>query len=234
MTLAAITFDCWGTLLDSAHDLASERVGQLVNQLPSSDGPSVAGAYRHALERYREIEGLGFSLGAASVLSMTLDALGASLSPRAFDTTVRDWEEALLRLPPPVLDDALGVLAALRRQGVRIALISDTGLTPGRVMRLVLDRVGLLQHIEWCAFSNELGVTKHQPQPFVATLYALGIAPETALHVGDTCATDITGAKRVGMRAAWRRPLGANAECAAADITLSSLQELIQVAAWHT
>jgi FMN phosphatase YigB (HAD superfamily) len=75
-------------------------------------------------------------------------------------------------------------------------------MTPGRVMRRVLERAGILGFFSHCTFSNELGVTKRWRQAFTSTLASLGVPPGEALHVGDSPEADLRGAKAVGMRAA--------------------------------
>jgi len=42
---------------------------------------------------------------------------------------------------------------------------------------------------------------KPDPEPFRRALDDLGVAPERAVHVGDSLATDVAGAARAGLRA---------------------------------
>ncbi len=82
-----------------------------------------------------------------------------------------------------------------------MGLISDTGITPGRVLRAVMARDGLLPLFQHCTFSDEVGRAKPHPLPFQHTLEALGVEASFATHIGDLPETDIAGAKGVGMRA---------------------------------
>lgn len=52
-------------------------------------------------------------------------------------------------------------------------------------------------------FSDELKIRKPDPEIFLHTLRSLNASPSTALHVGDELESDILGAKRCGMQAAW-------------------------------
>ena len=57
-------------------------------------------------------------------------------------------------------------------------------------------------------FSSEVGRRKPDPAIFERALDALGVEPARALFVGDTLATDVAGAKALGMRtcqAVWFR-----------------------------
>jgi putative hydrolase of the HAD superfamily len=97
------------------------------------------------------------------------------------------------------LAGARDLLATLRERGVRTALICDTGLTPGRVVRQHLERHGLLEHLELQAFSDEVGVPKPRPEIFCAALEPLAVAPGRSVHVGDLKRTDVAGGRNAGM-----------------------------------
>jgi putative hydrolase of the HAD superfamily len=225
--LRAITFDCWGTLVDARHTLMSPRVAYLREHLPGRDPVHVATAYEESLAQFTQVEKLGFSLSVPSVLSLTLDTLGTTLLPCDFDAVVRHWEEVILSDPPALLEGVPEVLATLQSRGLLLAVISDTGLSPGRVMRQLFAGYGILPYFEVLAFSNEVGVTKRRLQPFRGVLAALGVLPEQALHVGDVPDTDLRGAHQAGLRAALllqnaRRPEG----IPLADLVLEHITEL--------
>jgi putative hydrolase of the HAD superfamily len=100
-----------------------------------------------------------------------------------------------------VNNGAQGVLARLQDDGLSLGLICNTGRTSGRMLRLVLDRLGLAPFLAVLTFSDEVGLRKPHPEIFRRTLSALGVAPGEAAHVGDDVRTDIAGACGVGMRA---------------------------------
>ena len=89
-----------------------------------------------------------------------LEELG--VDPSAFDEqTLAQLEHvyanaALEVLPLPV-PGASEVLDALKSRGLAIGLISNTGRTPGYVLREILDRLGLAPSIDAMVFSNEHG-----------------------------------------------------------------------------
>jgi putative hydrolase of the HAD superfamily len=105
----------------------------------------------------------------------------------------------MLEEPPEVVPDASAVLAELAAD-YRLAVISDTGLTPGRVLRQILEQDGLLPYFTHLTFSDELGRSKPHAEAFEATLAALNATPAEGVHVGDLLRTDIAGAQSVGMR----------------------------------
>jgi putative hydrolase of the HAD superfamily len=68
------------------------------------------------------------------------------------------------------------------------------------VVRELLARVGLLEHLEAQVFSDELRVPKPHVRAFESALSALQMPAEGALHVGDLRRSDVAGARAAGMR----------------------------------
>ena len=81
-----------------------------------------------------------------------------------------------------------------------MGLISNTGRTPGRVLRTVMDDLGILRHFDVTTFSNEILVRKPSPVIFKTTVEALRTQPSLCVHVGDDPVSDIGGARDFGMR----------------------------------
>ncbi len=96
---------------------------------------------------------------------------------------------------------ATEVLEDLAGRGLRLALICNTGRTPGSMLRQVLDRLSLKRNLSVLTFSDEVGLRKPHPEIFARTLDALGVLPGEAAHVGDDVTTDVAGARGIGMRA---------------------------------
>ena len=89
----------------------------------------------------------------------------------------------------------------LAAAGYKLGLISDTSLTPGRVLKEFMQRDGLLEYFSVLTFSDETGYPKPDPRMFYARSMASGADTAEAAHVGDTPRTDIAGAQAVGMMA---------------------------------
>ena len=91
--------------------------------------------------------------------------------------------------------DSLPTLTALKRLGLRIALVSNCA----RDVRPVLERAQLLELFDAVILSFEVGAVKPHPPIFRCALEALGVAPANALMVGDNSFDD-AGAARLGLR----------------------------------
>lgn len=206
--LRAVTFDCWGTLLferdrAQAQRLRVEAVAQVARRggVQLSDEAARAAfdaAWRKHWDAWHAHRATGSPEMAAWVLEslpLEVDAqreLGPELE--------RGFAEAALESEVAALEGSVETLEWLAAAGLRRALVCDTGFSPGRVVRQLLGRTGLLDLLEVLAFSDEVGVPKPDARIFEHALGALETAPAAALHVGDLRRTDVAGARQLGMR----------------------------------
>jgi HAD superfamily hydrolase (TIGR01509 family) len=202
---SAVTFDCWNTLIyePSWHQAHAQRVEALVRAAGEAGrevGSEEAGrAFDAAWDRHMRLWREGVASGAPEVAVWALAELGLREPHPALEHLTRQFEEASHSGEVTALPGAGETLEQLARSGVRRALVCDTGLTSGRVVRLHLARLGLLALLEATAFSDEVGVPKPDPRAFRAALAPLAVAPRCALHVGDLRRTDVAGARGLGM-----------------------------------
>lgn len=230
--LEAVTFDCWGTLiyesdphagdalrLDLLFDLA-RRARPVLTREEAEE--ALRAAHHHHVELWRN----GIGSGPLDISRWALAALGLA-EAQLEEPLAAALAEASLAQEVVPLAGAVETLRALASDGVRLALVCDTGFSPGRVVRRLLERGGLLEHLEVQIFSDEVGVPKPHPRTFQAALGGLSIAPERALHVGDLRRTDVAGGRDVGMRTVRIRDVHDDAsELPDADHVVASHEEL--------
>jgi len=96
-----------------------------------------------------------------------------------------------------VADDVRPALETLRRDGVRLAVVSNWD---SRLPRL-LATLGLDGYFETLGVSALEGCEKPDPALFRAVLRRLGADPAQALHVGDVPELDLAGARAAGVDA---------------------------------
>jgi putative hydrolase of the HAD superfamily len=94
-----------------------------------------------------------------------------------------------------IFEDVLPALAELRRHGLRIGLVSNTG----RDLEEFVRHHGL--DVDAAVSSGRHGKTKPHPTIFRAALELLDVEPDDAAMVGDSVDDDVEGARAVGMRA---------------------------------
>jgi HAD superfamily hydrolase (TIGR01509 family) len=72
-----------------------------------------------------------------------------------------------------------------------------------------LEGLGIRGLLDCVVLSDQLGVEKPEPAIFHHAASLLGARPEESVHVGDSYAADVAGAKGAGMAACWFNPSGA-------------------------
>jgi len=96
-------------------------------------------------------------------------------------------------------DDVVPTLAALKARGLRLGIISNFDSRLFDVLRaLSLDHYFEAVHI-----SSREGAAKPDPAIFEAALIGHDLAPQNALHIGDSLREDVEAAAAVGMQAIW-------------------------------
>ena len=123
-------------------------------------------------------------------------ALGATLPGRKLPLAALT-EALLASLRFSAYDDAAPALERLRAAGVRSVVVSNWDVS----LHEVLERVGLTPLLDGAVTSAEAGVSKPDPALFRQGLELAGVGASEALHVGDTPALDIEGARRAGIEA---------------------------------
>ena len=121
------------------------------------------------------------------------EALAARLAATYFDHRDRD---------PALFDDTLPCLQALRDE-YRLGLLSNGSRLP--------EVVGLTGFFEAVVFAQDHNVAKPDRGIFAVAETLMGVAPQSAVLVGDHPLNDVVGAKRSGWHAVWidRRGEGA-------------------------
>jgi HAD superfamily hydrolase (TIGR01509 family) len=89
--------------------------------------------------------------------------------------------------------DTAAVLTSLKRQGLRIAVVSNIAFD----VRPAFAMLGVFDDVDEYVLSYEVGAIKPNPEIFETALDRLGVAAEDALMVGDSEEAD-GGARAIG------------------------------------
>ena len=127
--------------------------------------------------------------------------------------------------PPDLIAGAVEAVAALRRAGLRTAVVSNTGLAPGAYVERALRARALGPLIDHWIWSDEVRSWKPGQAIFRAALDALGVSAAESAFVGDTPEADVLGAQQAG----FATVVQVGGKCAAGvepDLQLASVADL--------
>ncbi len=130
--------------------------------------------------------------------------------------------------------DAGATLSALRADGLRIGMLSNTHW-PRAFHERFLERDGLAVLIDARLYTSEMAFQKPHRSAFLAAAEALGVDPHRAVFVGDRPLDDISGARSVGMRTVLRpNPFAPDVGGIEPDARIDTLPELVDLlGAWQ-
>lgn len=163
-----------------------------------------------------------------AILAQTFESLGLSsdceLVREVADAYSSEREARVAPFP-----GALDTLAALRRRGHRLALLTNGG---AKLQRAKIERYGLERFFDAVRIEGEAGVGKPEAAAFAGALDALGARGEPAAMIGDDLEADVAGARALGLAAFWIDHAGQGPPLAGArpDRVLRALAELLEPA----
>ena len=190
--IEALTFDCYGTLIDweggllrelrgllDVHDAAQPSDDRLLETFARHEVRWEAGAYLP----YRE------------VLGRTLRDLCAELGVTPSTDELRDFGSSVGRWP--VFSDSAGALAALAGR-FRLGIITncDDDLFEASRRRLGVE-------FEWAVTAQQAGSYKPQRHNFELALERIALPRERIVHVAQSLFHDHVPAKRLGLSTTW-------------------------------
>ncbi len=202
-----ITIDLWNTLVDSSNGderrrIRFEALRKALRGLGATrTDEELRNAYIAGQQAFLDVWRRAHrTLTTSEIIGEIWASLNIEVPEHVHEDVVTVFAESILHAPPRLLGgvaETLPVLAVTNR----LALISDTAFSPGRILRLVLERLGIARYFTAMVFSDEAGVSKPRPEIFQKALEAVDGNVEDCIHIGDIERTDIAGAKRLGCKA---------------------------------
>jgi putative hydrolase of the HAD superfamily len=197
---AAVLFDLYGTLADVEID---EMSPHLWNALASyvgereldDSGAALRERFFDLCRVHAERRGTGAIMShvIASLLGVDADTSSGRADVREFAVEFRRRSTTSLSLR----EYTRPLLSELRRSRLRLGLVSKT---EALLTDVDLDRLGLRPYFDTVVLSSDVGVAKPSPAIVELALRRLGVAPGSAVMVGDTFSTDVVGARAAGVR----------------------------------
>lgn len=200
----AILFDFWQTIFadDRERKTFPKRIELVTGFLdqkgiafPENFTEAMQASSPHFFKVYKEEQR---TMSVEERLRWIFDYCGLHFENGALDQLVSDFADTGIHLnpqPTPFIQKTLAELS----QKYSLGIVSDTGFTPGRVLRKLMDRHDLLTYFSAFSFSDETGRAKPHRKTFETSLSQLRVNPQQAIHCGDLPKHDVVGAASLGI-----------------------------------
>jgi putative hydrolase of the HAD superfamily len=237
-TFECITFDLWQTLIIDQPNWGKIRSDLRINtafEILKSSGKNfehqqISSAYTKCFEECEEIRKNGLDISFRAQVNLFLSFIQYDLDNKLDESSIRqimnEYGYAFYEAPPVLAKGAIELLDYATFKQYKIGLISNSGMTPGIIVKAYLEQIGILEFFHSMVFSDELLVSKPAKKIFMKSLIDLQVMPEDAIHVGDNLETDIHGAISNGLDAIWIKGYDTNEVITPPTYTINSLLEI--------
>ena len=241
--ITAVTFDLWQTLLLDRPEVGRirtqarlEGARQALLEVGRRFEPErIEEAYRSGVRQCQVIREGGLDISFSEQVKIFVNSISPDLFSQIPDSTFQAiataYSESFVEHPAVPHPAGVNVLRGVRDMGLRVGLISNTGMTPGILFRRFLEEHGMLEYFDVLTFSDEVGYSKPSPEIFAITLEKLGATPSQTVHVGDHVFNDVAAARACGLKTVWiegfyERP-GATDPATEPDIAVPRLEDVV-------
>ncbi len=215
MTIRAVTFDLWDTIVHDDSDepkraakgLRSKRderrhlVWQALNTVEPIDLALVVAAYDVADAAFNVVwKENHINWTVDQRMRVILSGLGRTLPDDVMAKLIHDTGRMEVNIPPDLIDGIKEALEDLHGR-YKLCIVSDAIVTPGTGLRDLLEAYGLKQYFTGFAFSDEVGHSKPHKSMFDSAAQQLGVELHEIVHIGDRDHNDVKGPHAIGAKA---------------------------------
>jgi putative hydrolase of the HAD superfamily len=179
-------------LLDLYDTVARTHWGRLSDRIAAELGVEKRALFR-AYDLTRSARAVGAYGSPEGDMQAIVEATGVQPSPELIQILL-SMERELAETGIELWDDSLPVVRALRRRGVKTALISNCSHST----RQVVDRLDIEREFDAVLLSFEVGLRKPDPEIYREALRRVDVSADEAVFVDDQ-AVYCDGAAAVGM-----------------------------------
>ena len=233
-----ITFDLWNTLIyNTPLDTFRYKEMRLVGILGAFKSEGVTLNYNELEKAYdqsflecekfwvKDID-LDTNEQLRILLSLVPQLHLKDFGQNLMDKISQAYTDPIIYDPPDLVENAREILQYLKEKEYKIGLICNTGRTPGKTIRKLMENLFILKYLDVLTFSNELKIRKPKPEIFVHALKELKSSPSNSIHIGDVLNLDVLGAKNAGMKAIHLNKNNCDYSDIKPDFSIKELREL--------
>ena len=204
--IKVITFDFWNTIFDSSNgrernDVRRKSIIEAIAKIDNKLEFDIDGLLQSAWEYFNHNWiNENKTPGSLEMVKFFWNKLNLNADYSTILHIANVFEECVLYYPPCLIEGVRTAIEELSKD-YKLAIISDTGFSPGRILKSLLNTESILHYFSAFSFSDETNTSKPNPTAFETVLSQFACQPQLALHIGDIERTDIVGAKLLGMKA---------------------------------
>ncbi len=236
-----ITFDLWNTLISNTAEDARRfrrlRIQGMIEAFLAEgvnvEKEKVEKAHDITFERCWDLWGKNLDCSSEEQIRILADSLpdfGENPPPDLLKRLKKAYTESVLESPSELIEGSSEVLKHLKSQRYKLGLICNTGRSPGKVLRKLMEHYQILEHFDALSFSDELRIRKPDPEIFLYTLKNLKSIASDSVHVGDELLTDVKGAKDAGMMSIHLSKTYSTDQGIQPDYCIRKLKEIKEIA----
>jgi HAD superfamily hydrolase (TIGR01549 family) len=197
-----ISLDLWDTLITDGGKMEQERDSKRADfilktlNLPETDKEKIMGFFRELVHSFKNPSRENkWAILPETQLQYLFKKLNVEPADEQFDEILKVYEEEALNNPPSLTEPDLRETLENLKKHYKLALISNTGRVPGKILQKILKEEGLLCFFDVLTFSDEVRMRKPDKDIFLLTCERACVEPGETIHVGDSVNIDFNGAQ---------------------------------------
>jgi putative hydrolase of the HAD superfamily len=225
-TIEVASFDVWMTLIKSNpnHKVAQAQLIAKRWGIAEEGFVDIMKAEDRAVDAESDQNGIQY--GPVERLSRIANRIDVHVTEENLSALAEEVQTLAGQYLPVLLEDNIPEsLARIKEAGIEIAILSNTGFINAVRMRKNLGSIGVMEHVDYPVFSNEVGIAKPDKRIYAHVGLAAGVRPETIIHIGDNYLADYQGARSAGLQAIH---IARNGE-SEAEINLPSIEDVADI-----
>jgi FMN phosphatase YigB (HAD superfamily) len=200
MKVKTISFDLWATLIKANPEYKKQRVEYLLQYTDKSVDDIHRIMTKIKTDIDSRVEKYGIQYDDNELYKLLLSSLDIPATKLNFKDYIAFCHSSSVSNPPLLLPYTANVLETLKAKDYRMLIASNTLFTSGKVMRIILMKLGIFDYFHECIFSDEVGFSKPHIEFFKQIHQKSHTFSENILHTGDNSVTDMNGARNYGMQ----------------------------------